>query len=382
MTQYAQLMIAGSEHDADMLYISRMFVPDAFIAIGIESSAGTQWHGLFSPLEVDRASKQSGFAQVHLDSTWRQKAEQFNWQPSLASTAAAFLKAHNITHIKVPGHFPLAYADTLRGLGFEIIAQQGSLFPQRAIKQAYEIKQLARAERLTKQSMMQAEQFIAACSVGDDGILRHPERPKTKVKSKHVRAAIETFLIGQGAMPAHTIVACGKEGADPHNIGSGFIRAEQTIIIDIFPRLLDSGYWGDMTRTFVKGKAPKAIKKMYQTVREGQDIGLERVAAGVHGADIHQAILKHFNAQGFKTGQKNGKQTGFFHGTGHGVGLEIHESPRISVRDDILKANQVVTVEPGLYYPNIGGIRLEDMVVVREQGCDNLTKHRRKLEIA
>lgn len=377
----AQLIISASEHDADMLYVSRMFVPDAFIAIGIESQGGIQWHGLFSPLEVDRAKKQSGFHQVHLDSIWRQKADVLGWSPSLASTAAAFLKEHGVKSITVPGQFPLMYAEQLRALDFQITAQQGSLFPERAVKNNDEIKQLARAERLTKRSMMQAENFLASCSIGDDHILRHPDDAKTKVKSKHVRAAIETFLIGKGAMPAHTIVACGKEGADPHNIGSGLIRAHQSIIIDIFPRLLDSGYWGDMTRTYVKGKAPSTLKKMYQTVREGQDIGLNSVTNGVHGAEIHQAILNHFDKQGFKTGLKGGKQTGFFHGTGHGVGLEIHESPRISVRDDILQTNQVVTVEPGLYYPNIGGIRLEDMVVVRNHGCENLTKHPRKLEI-
>jgi len=382
MPTTAQLIISASEHDADMLYISRIFVPDAFIAIGIENQHDVQWHGLFSPLEVDRAKKQSGFDQVHLDSSWRQKADTLGWTPSLATTAAAFLKEHNITNITVPGQFPLMYADQLRALGLQVTAQQGSLFPERAIKRNNEITQLARAERLTKRSMMQAENFLASCSIGDDKILRHPDDAKTKVKSKHVRAAIETFLIGQGAMPAHTIVACGKEGADPHNIGSGFIRAKQSIIIDIFPRLLDSGYWGDMTRTYVKGKAPSTLKKMYQTVREGQDIGLNKVSDGVHGADIHQAILAHFEKQGFKTAIKQGKQTGFFHGTGHGVGLEIHESPRISIRDDILKTNQVVTVEPGLYYPNIGGIRLEDMVVVQQQGCKNLTKHPRKLEIS
>ncbi len=381
----AQLIISASEHDADMLYISRMFVPDAFIAIGIEdcmeSPEGIKWHGLFSPLEVDRAKKQSGFHEVHLDSLWRKKAEAQGWAPSLASTAAAFLKEHGMTNITVPGQFPLMYAEQLRELGFQVTAQQGSLFPQRAVKSDAEIKQLARAERLTKRSMMQAEHFLAACSIGNDNILRHPDDAMLKVKSKHVRAAIETFLISQGAMPAHTIVACGKEGADPHNIGSGYIRAHQSIIIDIFPRLLDSGYWGDMTRTYVKGKAPTALKKMYQTVREGQDIGLNSVTNGVHGADIHNAILSHFEKQGFKTGLKGGKQTGFFHGTGHGVGLEIHESPRISIRDNILQSNQVVTVEPGLYYPNIGGIRLEDMVVVRERGCENLTKHPRRLEI-
>jgi len=377
----AQLMISDSEHHADMLYIARMFVPDAFIAIGIPHQHDIQWHGLFSPLEVDRAKKQSGFQHVHLDTQWREKAQTLTQGSGLAGIAAAFLKEHHIKKITVPGDFALMYADSLRNMGFEVIANQGTLFPQRAIKRHDEIEQLARAESLTRQSMIQAENFLAACSIGNDDILRHPEDATLKVESKDVRAAIETFLIGHGAMPAHTIVACGKQAADPHNTGSGFIYAHQTIIIDIFPRLLDSGYWGDMTRSYVKGQASEHIKKMYQTVREGQDIGLDSVAAGVHGEHIHKAILAHFEQQGFKTGIIHGQQTGFFHGTGHGVGLDIHEMPRISVRDDILQTNQVVTVEPGLYYPDIGGIRLEDMVVVRETGCDNLTQHVRQLEI-
>ncbi|PJC67234.1 MAG: hypothetical protein CO017_11610, partial [Zetaproteobacteria bacterium CG_4_8_14_3_um_filter_59_5] len=167
-----------------------------------------------------------------------------------------------------------------------------------------------------------------------------------------------------------------------HQIGTGFLKAHQAIIVDIFPRLVCTGYWGDMTRTFVKGKASAELRKMYRTVREGQDIGLSKVMDGASGLAIHQSIQQHFSKQGFFTGTRRGKQVGFFHGTGHGVGLDVHESPRISVRDDILKAGQAVTVEPGLYYPDIGGVRLEDLVVVRKGGCDNLTRFRRRLEIA
>ncbi|MDQ6952225.1 MAG: Xaa-Pro peptidase family protein [Mariprofundaceae bacterium] len=377
----AQLLISDSEHHADMLYISKIFVPDAFIAIGLCEAGQTIWHGLLSPLEVGRAEKKSNFNHVHLDSPWREKAHKAGWQASLASIAAAFLQAHDVSHITVPGQFPLMYADLLRELGFHVSAQQGTLFPQRAIKSETEIKYLAHAEQLTKASMMQAERFLAACSIGSDHILRHPDDAKQQVEAKDVRAAIETFLIAQGAMPAHTIVACGKQACDPHNIGSGFIYAHEPIIIDIFPRLLDCGYWGDMTRSYVKGKASPDIKKMYQTVLEGQDIGLEKVYSGAKTRDIHQSILNHFEQQGFPTGIKNGQQQGFFHGTGHGVGLDIHESPRVSLSDDILRCDQVVTVEPGLYYPKLGGIRLEDMVVVRDNGCDNLTQHERILEI-
>jgi len=368
-------MIANSEHDADMLYATGMFVPDAFIAIEIDG----RWHGLLSPLEVDRARKQSKLDAVHLDSPWRDQAASLS-RNGLSAIAAAFLQAKGISELQVPAHFPLGYAEQLRSWGFTITPVEGAFFPSRAIKSEHEIRCLAQAEQLTRKSMRQAELYLAACGIGDDGILRDGATGK-KVKSADVRRVIETFLIGKGAMPAHTIVACGREGADPHNIGSGFIRAHQTIIIDIFPRVLATGYWGDMTRTFVKGKADPDIKKLYRTVREGQDIGLSMVASGVNGVDIHGAITAHFDKQGFPTKTIRGKQTGFFHGTGHGVGLEIHEAPRISTSNDVLQAGQVVTVEPGLYYPGLGGVRLEDMVVVRDGGCDNLTRHKRQLEI-
>jgi len=377
MTRQAQLMIAASEHDADMLYVSRLFVPDPFVAVAVNGT----WHGLFSPLEVDRARKCSGLDNVHLDSPWREKARDLGWQDNLAGAAAAFLKAHDVTHIQVAGHFPLSYAEQLRNWGFSVEAASGSLFPRRAVKSAHEIHHLARAERMAKRAMRQAEGFLEACGVGNDGILRHPDTG-SRVRSQHVRAVIETWLIRHGASPSHTIVACGRESADPHNIGHGFIRARQPIIIDIFPRMLDSGYWGDMTRTYVKGKADARIRKLYRTVREGQDIGLGMAADGVNGADIHRAISEHFATHGFPTKIHRGRQTGFFHGTGHGVGLDIHEAPRVSTHDVRLQAGHVITIEPGLYYPSIGGVRLEDMVVIRPDGCENLTRHPRRLEIA
>lgn len=372
----ATLMIAASEHDADMLYVSGLFVPDAFIAIELNS----RWHGLFSPLEVDRAAKQSKFDHVHLDTTWREKAKTNRWEAGLSGAAAAFLKEHGVSNIRVPGHFPLRFAEQLRAWGFHVKAVHGALFETRIIKNEQEIQHLAKAERLTKNAMRQAEKFLAECEIGNDGILLHADVPG-KIKSRHLRSVIETYLIQNGAMPAHTIVACGRESADPHQIGHGYLRAHQPIIIDIFPRVLASGYWGDMTRTYVKGKAPGEIRKLYQTVKEGQDIGLNMVADSVAGADIHRAITEYFNRQGFKTGMLRGKQTGFFHGTGHGVGLEIHEAPRISTSSDILKSGQVITIEPGLYYPKLGGVRIEDMVVVRKDGHTNLTRHIRKLEI-
>jgi len=372
-----KLIIAASETCADMLYASGIFVPDPFIAICINHT----WHGLFSPLEVGRAKKTSRLDCIHLDEPWREKASQQDLSPGLAATAAAFLREHGASKILVPMDFPLAFADQLRSWNFTVACTPGDFFPERAVKENHEIQQLRRAVRITRQSMRQVQNFLGEAGIGRDGILRHPLK-KTRLKSEHVRSVIETFLIAHGARPSHTIVACGRQTADPHNTGHGFLQANQPIIIDIFPRLTDTGYWGDMTRTFVKGKASPGLKKLYQSVREAQDIGLNRVAAGVNGADVHKAILTHFESRGFPTGARNGKQVGFFHGTGHGLGLDIHENPRISTQESLLQAGHVVTVEPGLYYPDLGGVRLEDVVVVQEGGCENLTRYPRRLEIA
>lgn len=376
MHRKARLLIAASETDADILYVSGLFVPDPFIVIGVDHT----WHGIFSPLEIDRARKTSRLDEVHLDTPLRERAIKRGWEPTPATVAAAFLHEHGITDITVPACFPVYHADRLRDLGFRVSALSGSMFPERAIKTEHEIACLRRAVAITRRAMRQAVDFLAAADVGDDGILRHPENG-IRLKSHHVRRVIETFLIGHGASPAHTIVACGRESADPHNIGHGLLRTGQPIIIDIFPRVLATGYWGDMTRTFIKGRASPELRHMYKTVREGQDIGFDMLAAGVNGADIHRTILAHFESRGFKTGTEGGRQAGFFHGTGHGLGLEIHEPPRISMQEERLEAGQVVTIEPGLYYPGIGGIRLEDVAVIQQHGADNLTRFARRLVI-
>ncbi|MDX8410752.1 MAG: Xaa-Pro peptidase family protein [Mariprofundaceae bacterium] len=372
----AKLLICDSEHHADMLYVSGIFAPDPFIVIGLDG----EWHGLFSPLEVDRARKQSRLQQVHLDAPWRQQAAQHGWPTGLASAAAAFLRQRKVEQLLVPGNFPLQYADQLRGLGFEVAACNGTLFPQRAIKSQLEVAHLQRAVNICKSAMRQAEAFLRQTSIGEDDILRDPENGK-RLKSADLRQTIETHIVAKGAVPSHTITACGNEAADPHNIGRGFLRAHQSIIIDIFPRD-GSGYWGDMTRTFVKGKAGAKLRKMYRTVREGQDIGLSMLSDGVSGIDIHRSILAHFEKQGFPTGEKRGRQMGFFHGTGHGVGLDVHEQPRISAADGTLQTGHVVTVEPGLYYHGLGGVRLEDMAVITRNGHHNFTRYPRRLEIA
>jgi Xaa-Pro aminopeptidase len=199
--------------------------------------------------------------------------------------------------------------------------------------------------------------------------------------SEHLRKIIHQTLLEEGCAGEHTIVSCGHHSIDPHDQGAGPLKAHKTIIMDIFPRNTTTLYYADFTRTVVRGKASPELKKLYATVKEGQQIAFKMIRHGVAAKKIHEAIQVRFSQLGFNTGLKNGRMQGFFHSTGHGLGLEIHEPPRIGAGDDILKAGQVVTVEPGLYYKGVGGIRLEDVVLVTKTGCVNLTKFPRKLEI-
>lgn len=178
------------------------------------------------------------------------------------------------------------------------------------------------------------------------------------------------------------IVSCGEDTVDPHEAGKGPLVAGKSIIIDVVPKSSSNRYYSDMTRTIVKGKASPQIKKIYNAVLEAQMVALNEIKSGIRADLIHKKVQNHFDSTGFKTGIRNGKMEGFFHSTGHGVGLDVHELPRINSNyQKKLETGNVVTVEPGLYYPGIGGVRIEDLVVVTEHGCKNLTNFPKYLEV-
>jgi Xaa-Pro aminopeptidase len=143
------------------------------------------------------------------------------------------------------------------------------------------------------------------------------------------------------------------------------------IVLDVFPRAAKTGYFGDLTRTVLRGRASDAQRKLWETVKAGQTLALKKIKAGVDGMAIHKAIQKFFAERGFPTEVRKRRRVGFFHGTGHGLGLEIHEHPRL----------QKVVLKDGLYYPGLGGARQEDVVVVTKSGCRVLSRFPKQLEI-
>src|SRR5205814_10435086 len=186
-------------------------------------------------------------------------------------------------------------------------------------------------------------------------------------------------ILRAGGVSLGTIVAGGDQACDPHERGFGPLYADSLIILDVFPRDAKTGYFGDMTRTVVRRRASDAQRKLWETVKAGQALALRHIKAGVDGAAIHKAIQDLFAKRGFPTEMRKGRRVGFFHGTGHGLGLEIHEYPRL--QKVTLKAGNVVTVEPGLYYPGLGGVRLEDVVVVTKTGHKLSSRFPKQLEI-
>jgi Xaa-Pro aminopeptidase len=204
----------------------------------------------------------------------------------------------------------------------------------------------------------------------------------TRLTSEILKSVINTAIMAQGFVPSHTIAASDEQCVDPHNQGSGPIRANTSIIMDIFPRSQKTGYFGDITRTVVRGRASERLKHAYRCVEHAQRIGFRRIRDGANAYDIHWEITDYFASEGFPTGPINGRMQGFFHGTGHGLGLDIHEAPGINKRQkSFLRTGHVVTVEPGLYYEGMGGVRLEDVVVVTETGNRNLVRLPKILEV-
>ena len=203
----------------------------------------------------------------------------------------------------------------------------------------------------------------------------------SELTSERIKGEINSFLSLLGYSASHTIVSCGIHSSMPHHTGEGPLLANKPIVVDIFPKSQNSGYYGDMTRTFVKGEPSKELKKMYRTVLRGQKIGINMVRDGVKVKEVHEEIVDFFRRSGFRTGAMGGKHQGFIHSTGHGLGLEIHEPPRIGLGEETLEEGNVVTVEPGLYYENIGGVRIEDVVVVKKKGCLNLTRYPNRFKV-
>lgn len=371
----ALLLVGDSERNADLYYATRFRAPGTFFFLWTSRAK----IAVMSDLELDRAKAKAQVDQVLSHSAFvEQLRHQGQERPTTRQVLLAVLQELGLQHLQVPSEFPFELADQLRQAGIQLQVGPAPLFPQRQFKTPEELQAIRRSLHAAEQGMEAAIQILRQASVGDDQVLYVEGQMLT---AQRLRQQIHHRLLDEDCTAQRTIVACGEQGCDPHQEGSGPLRAGQTLILDIFPQSALSGYFGDITRTVVKGRAPESVRRLYETVQQGQALALDQIRARAEGGAIHQAVQDFFTAQGYPTGEKEGQLQGFFHSTGHGLGLEIHEAPRIGPHAPALQAGQVVTVEPGLYYRGLGAVRLEDVVLVCENGCELLTTYPKFLEV-
>jgi Xaa-Pro aminopeptidase len=370
----ALLMIAASETDSNLYYATRFIAPDPFVFVQLKGERLM----LMSDLEMDRARSQATVDRVisYSEVECAVRAQGMS-DPGTIDIVHAVLQPAGIKRLLVPANFSYAYALRLQQLGYQLELQSGPLFPSRAIKTVEEVRYVEAAQRATERAVAAAHAALRQAEIRNGFIWLNGE----VVTSEWIKKLINVQLMESECVAQHTIVAGGDQACDPHNEGSGPLPANRSIIFDVFPRSAQTRYFADMSRTVVKGPPSAELKQLYQIVKDAQEEAITKIHDGADGAKIHQGICDRFEAAGYQTGVVNGRMQGYFHGTGHGVGLDIHEAPRISRTGSILQEGHIVTVEPGLYYPGLGAIRIEDMVLVTKDGCRNLTNFPKIFEL-
>jgi Xaa-Pro aminopeptidase len=363
----AFLIIGDSLCNTDIYYLSHFFALDRYALLATKSITI-----LVPGMERDRALSECSADEIASTSDYSIKDKIKNLKPEDAYIAVLkeFLRENEIESLAVPSTFP---AGIYQGLvdEFKIIITESPILKWRSVKSEGEILAIESVQRSCEAAMKEAIHLIERSKPrGEylylDGAYLTVER---------VLSTIEITLLEHGCEAVDTIVAGGKHSAKPHGGGSGPLPANAPIVIDIFPRSRKTRYFADMTRTVVRGEADPEIEDIYKAVLEAQETGLEMIKSGITGKDVHARVCEVFEEKGYP--EKDEK--GFIHSTGHGVGLSLHELPSLSETGQMLETGNVVTVEPGLYYPDLGGVRLEDLTVVTSKGHCILTKFEKRL---
>ncbi len=371
---HATLFIAASESDSNLYYVTRFMAPDPFVYLELKGERLM----VMSDLEVDRARSQATVDRVVSYSEVERRAKaQGVKDPSTVDVVHLLLQDAGAKEILVPSTFPFLHAQRLQELGYTLRTKREPFYEQRVVKSAEEIRHIEASQRATEAAVAAAHNSLRRAEIRDNLLWLDGEI----LTSERIKKLINVKLMECDCVAQHTIVAGGEQACDPHDEGHGPLPAHRSIIFDVFPRSAGTRYFADMSRTVIRGTTSPELKRLYRTVKDAQEEAIEKIRDGADGAKIHQGICDRFEQAGYKTGLVNGRMQGYFHGTGHGVGLDIHEAPRISRMGSILQEGHVVTVEPGLYYPGLGAVRIEDMVLVTKDGCRNLTNYPKTFEL-
>jgi Xaa-Pro aminopeptidase len=347
-------------------------IPDPFLYV---ERAGVR-HLVIGSLEIPRVAS-LGLFEIHPPEEFGSDellAQGLSQREIIAEVNKRAVAALGVTKATVPDTFPARFADLFRASGVELLVEQELFDDRRRVKNEAELAGVRRAQ-LAAQAGMEAARSMLARATHNGGELELDGAPLT---SERIKIAIAQAFVANAASLDEFIVSHGPQAAVGHHMGGGVIKAGEAIVIDIWPRDNESACFADMTRTFVVGDIPDELANWHRLVKESLDQSLAAVREGADCRGLYDISCEGFEAAGYPTGRTKepGKtlEEGYFHSLGHGVGLEVHEEPGMGrASQSTLRAGDVITIEPGLYKPGFGGLRLEDLVVVTKDGAENLT---------
>ena len=364
------LIYADSMHDASMRHEVPVPVPDPFLYLERNGDR----HAVVTSFEVSRLEPAGIIAHPY---------EEFGYDELLAQglprgevilrTLENAVEKLGVEEAIVPPLFPLGLADRLRAKGVELTPDREFFSERRRVKNETELEGIRKAQRGTEAAMTAAREMLHAAEASNGTVMLDRE-PLT---SERIKARIIEVFNEHNLVSDEMIVAHGGQAASGHDMGSGPIAPGEPVVIDLFPRDRETGCYADMTRTFVVGEIPDELAEYHRLVHEALRKSLEAVKSGAQGRELYELVCDVFHEAGYPTqlSKQPGEvlSSGFFHGLGHGVGLEVHEPPWLSRDPSQLVAGDVITLEPGLYRQGFGGVRLEDLVLVTDDGAENLT---------
>jgi Xaa-Pro aminopeptidase len=389
------LILGGiPQHNCSIYHRIRFLVGDPVAYLSIPTTDGKKRTVLIlRDIEMDRARRVVPVDEIACPADYAPAAGlSGDRETATAQAAAECLRRAGIIQVTGDRSLPLLYVEMLQQAGIQVDCDFDLGILERRRKDEQELAWIREAQQATEAAMEMACRLVARADARRDGVLLHDGAPLT---SERVRAAIDHFLLDRGYANPPAIVAGGPVGADCHDYGAGELRTGEPVIIDIFPRNRTTLYNGDCTRTVVHGDIPDEVKKMHAAVHAAKKAAIAAARSGITGETIHRATVTALAKHGYfekrpgveplnkSTGAMSTLAVGMpgaadpaslTHGTGHGVGLEVHESPLLDYNAPELLDGDVITIEPGLYRPNFGGLRIEDMLVLRPGGSENFNR--------
>jgi Xaa-Pro aminopeptidase len=368
------LVYADSMRSPEMRHEVPVSIPDAFLYAEHDGRR----YAVVTSFEVDRLRAATDievlpYEEVGYDELIRSGMPRDQVALEMALRAC---RRFGIAGAAVPPTFPVGLADHLRANGVDLRVDRKLFDDRRRVKTDAELAGIRRAQRAAEAGMDAARSLLRAAEARNGELVVDGE----VLSCERLKVAIAQAFTEHGAAADEMVVSHGPQTAVGHDMGSGPIAAGEPVVLDLFPRDRESACFADMTRTFVVGTPPPELVEYHALTLEALQKALAGVRAGVVGNDLHVQTCELFQQHGYPTQLSKEPGTvladGFYHGLGHGVGLEVHEKPSLGMsREDPLVAGDVVTIEPGLYRQGFGGCRLEDLALVTADGAENLTDY-------